>query len=87
LFGEIGIARIAQLGKEFLRIFLGADQDFPDFVNNKLEEFEIALLGRDYALPIPLVNLGRMIMVKEVIFAYCAHVGADTFAWFTVELL
>ena len=87
LFGQIGIARIAQFGEHFLREFLGADEDFPDLTDDGLQKFQIALLGGDDPLPVPLIDVGGMVVIEEVIFADGAHVGADAFAGAAIELL
>ena len=39
------------------------------------------------ALPIPLVDVGGVIVIQKIVFAHGAHVGADTFAGLAVELL
>ena len=85
--GQVGIARLAQIGKHFLREFFGADQNLPDLAHDGFEEFQIALLGGDDALPVPLVDIGGVVMVEEVVFAHGAHVGANAFAGAAFELL
>ena len=37
-FGQVGIARPAQLGEQFLREPLGAHQDFPNLADDRLSE-------------------------------------------------
>ena len=59
----------------------------PDLADHSLQEVEVALLGRDHALPVPLVDVGAVVVVEEVVFAHGAHVGAQAFAGLHVELL
>ena len=73
--------------EQLLRIALGADHDLPDLADNAFQEAEIALFGGDDALPIPLIDVGAVIVIEEVIFADGAHVGAEAFARLHVELL
>jgi hypothetical protein len=88
LFGQIRVTRVSEFGEHFLRELFGAHEDFPDFPHNGLEKFQIALLGGDGAFPIPLIDVGRVIVIEEVVFADGAHVGADAFAGAAaVELL
>ena len=78
---------MAQFGKHLLRELLGADQDFPDLADNRFEKLEIALFGGDDSLPIPLVDVGGVVVIEEVIFADGAHVGADAFAGATCRIV
>ena len=87
LFWQIGVARIAEFGEHFLCEFFGADEDFPDFAHDRLQKLQIALLSGDSSLPIPLIDIGGMIVIEEVVFADSAHVGAEAFAGAAVELL
>jgi hypothetical protein len=74
--------REQRLGK-----LLGADDHFPDLVDDSFEEVEVALLGGDHALPIPLIDVGGVVVIEEVVLADSAHIGADTFPDFAIELL
>ena len=76
-----------QLREQLLGELLGADQHFPDLAHDGFQKFEVALLGGDDALPVPLVDVGGVVVVEEVVFADGAHVGADAFAGPAVELL
>src|SRR5208337_422612 len=86
LLRQIGITRVAQLREDLLHAALGADDDLPDFADDSFQEAQIALVGGNYPLPVPLINVGAVIVVEEVILAYGAHVGADAFAGLAVEL-
>src|SRR6516164_11629417 len=57
LFRQVREIRVLQRGKQFLREFLSSDDHLPDFVDYALQEIEIALLGCDDALPVPLVDV------------------------------
>jgi hypothetical protein len=70
-----------------LRKSFGADDHFPDLADNRLQEVEVALLGGDDALPVPLIDIGGMVVIEEIVFADGAHVGADAFADSAIELL
>jgi arabinose-5-phosphate isomerase len=85
--GQAGIARGAQLGEHFQCEFIGADQNLPDLLHDGLEKFEVALFRRDDALPVPLIDVGGVVVVEEIIFAHGAHVGADAFTGAACELL
>ena len=60
---------------------------FQILLHNSFEKLKVALLGGDDALPVPLVNVGAVIVIEEVVLADGAHVGADAFAELAVELL
>ena len=69
-----------------MREALGADDDLPDLIHDSFQEVEVALFGDENALPVPLIDVGGVVMVEEIIFADGAHVGADAFADTAVEL-
>ena len=87
LFGQVGIARVGQLGEELVDVGLGATQDAPDRAHGLLEVFEVALLGRDDPFPVPLVDVHAVVVVEEVVLAHGTHVGAQTLAGIHAELL
>jgi hypothetical protein len=74
-------------GNSFCAYFFGTDQYFPDFCNNGFQKVQIALFGDDRPLPVPLVDIGGVIVIKEVIFANGAHVGADALTGLAVKFL
>src|ERR1017187_6686968 len=80
LLGEVGIARVLELGEQFLDVLFGAGEDLPDAIDDQLEEVEVALVGSDGALPIPLIDVGAVVVVEEIILADGAHIGAEAFA-------
>src|SRR5438270_9084721 len=86
-FGQIGIARVAQLGKEFLCEFLGAHKHLPDFADNEFKKFNITLLVGYGPLPIPLIDVSRVVVIEKIILADSPHVSADTFSGTAIELL
>ena len=83
---QVRIAGIAQFGKHLLCELFRADEDLPDLPHDGLQEFDTALLACDDPLPIPLVDVSRVIVIQEIIFSHRPHVGADTFAWAAVKL-
>src|ERR1039457_3222500 len=38
LLGEVGIARVLELGEQFLDVLFGAGEDLPDAIDDQLEE-------------------------------------------------
>ena len=44
-------------------------------------------MGRDDALPVPLVDVAAVVVIEEVVLAHGAHVGAEALAGLHVELL
>ena len=61
-----------------MRELFRAHQHFPDFADHRFEKVQVALLGNDHAFPVPLIHVGRMIVVEEVVFAHGAHIRANT---------
>src|SRR5262249_58624895 len=84
---QIGIAKILEPREQGLREFFRAHDNFPDFADDCLEEIEIALLGNDHALPIPLVDISRVIVIQEIVFPHGLHIGADALAQLALKLL
>ena len=66
---------------------LGADDHLPDLAHDFLQEAQTALVSRDHALPVPLIDVGAVIVIEEVVFADGPHIGAEPFARLQVELL
>ena len=89
LLRQIGKASvfIHQLREQGLRKLFRSDDHFPDPADNQFEKFEIALLSGDDALPVPLIDVGGMVVIQEIVLAHGAHVGADALANFAIELL
>ena len=87
LLGQIGIAKIFQLREHGLGKFFRSDDYFPDLADNRLQELQVALLGSDDALPVPLIDVGGMVVIQEIVLAHGTHVGADALANFAIELL
>lgn len=77
---EVGIFFGAQIGKKLLRVEFGVSQNLPDFVDDFLEEIEVALFRGHDAFPVPLIDIDTVIVIEEVVLADGAHVGAETFA-------
>lgn len=51
-----------------------------------MEELEVSLFSCYCKLPISLVNVGGVVVVEEVIFSHCAHIGEQAFAEVHSEL-
>jgi len=64
----------------------GALYDFPEFTDDFSQEVEVTLLGGDGKLPVPLVDVGGVVVVEEVVLADCAHICQQTFADIHTEL-
>ena len=64
-FGKIGIARLAQFGDHFLGELLGSDENFPNLAHDGFQKLDIALLGGDDALPVPLVDVGGVVVIEK----------------------
>ena len=60
---------------------------FQILLTTPFRKLQVALLGGDHALPVPLVHVGAVVVVEEVVLADGAHVGADALAGLAVELL
>lgn len=73
--------------EHLLRKLLGADQNLPDLADDRLQKLQVALLGSDRALPVPLIDVGGVVVVKEIILSDGPHVGADSLTGATFELL
>jgi len=67
-------------------VVFGAFENFPDFFDDLPEEFEVALVFGYGKLPVPLVNVGTVVVVEEVVFADGSHIGEETFADIHSEL-
>src|ERR1039458_9076228 len=87
LLGEVGIARVLELGEQFLDVLFGAGENLPDTIDDQLEEVEVALVGSDGSLPIPLIDVGAVVVVEEIVLADGAHIGAEAFALLHAEAL
>src|SRR5208337_3145412 len=87
LLRQVGVLSVFELGKELLDVEFGFDEHFPDFADDLLQEIEVALLGGDGALPIPLVHVDAMVVVEEIVLADGAHVRAKAFARTHAEFL
>ena len=86
LVGEARIAGVAQLRIEVERELLRRADDPPDRAHRLGEVHEGALLGRDRPLPVPLVDVGGVVVVEEVVLADGAHVGDEPLAGLHAEL-
>ena len=65
-------------GRELpLQVRLGAAQHRPDAAHGLLQGLQGAVLGGDGALPVPLVDVGAVVVVEEVVLAHRSHVGAQ----------
>ena len=84
--GQVGVAVVDQLREEPLDVGLGAVQHGPDPAHGVLEVVEVALVGGDRALPVPLVDVGAVVVVEEVVLAHGPHVGAQPLARAHAEL-
>ena len=73
--------------EQFLHVLLSAHQDAPYAIHNPLEEFEVALVGGNGPFPVPLIYVGAVIVIQEVVFADRAHVGAQPLSWLHVKAL
>ncbi|MBA7633516.1 hypothetical protein ES703_41084 [subsurface metagenome] len=51
------------------------------------EELKVALLGCYRQLPVPLVDVGAVVVVEEVVLAHGAHIGEQSLADVHSELL
>ena len=70
LLRQVRVFRVLELREEFLRVALGADHHLPDLGDDRLQEIKVALFGRDHALPVPLIDIGAVVVVEEVVFAH-----------------
>ena len=87
LLRQIGISCVAQLGEHLLCKAFRAHQHSPGTSDNFLQKGQVALFGSYDALPVPLVDVGAVVMVQEVVLADGAHVGAHALVHLAPELL
>jgi len=57
------------LGEHLHGELFGADDDFPDLADDGFQELDVALLDGDGTLPIPLVDVGAVVVIEEIILA------------------
>ena len=76
---DVGIFTI-ELWEHLGCFFAGSDKDFPDFFDRVDHVIEVAILGGDDLLPVPLIDVSRMVMIEEVVLANGTHVGEKTLA-------
>ena len=86
LFRKIRILIRSQGRKVFPDHLAGLIDDLPYLLNDVCQGIEVSLISSNYAFPVPLVNIGAMIMIQEIVFSYGAHIRADTFAFLAQEL-
>ena len=86
LLRQIRILLRFQFREQFLGVLLSVHDHFPDFSDDVLKEFHVPFRRQDHPLPIPLIDVGAVIMIEEVVLAHGAHVGAQTVACVHVEL-
>src|SRR5207248_5592988 len=55
--------------------------------DNGFEKFNITLLVGYDPLPIPLIDVSRVVVIEKIILADSPHVSADTFSGTAIELL
>ena len=86
-FGQLGVLVGAELGEPLESLLLGALDDLPDPPHDHPQEVEVAVLGRDDPLPVPLVDVAAVVVVEEVVLADGPHVGQEALADPVAELL
>ena len=86
LLGQVGVVAGLQLREQLLDVRSAPLSTFQIF-DDVLQEVEVALVGGDHALPVPLVHVGAVVVIEEVVLADGAHVGAQALARLHAELL
>ena len=86
-FREVGVTVVAQFGEKRLGVKIGFDDYLPEFADDFFQEIEVALFRGQNAFPVPLIDIGAMIVVEEIILAHSAHVGAQAFSDAHAEFL
>ena len=56
-------------------------------MNHICQGVEVSLISGYDTFPVPLINIGAVIVVQEIVLSYGTHVRADAFAFLTQELL
>ncbi|MBA7631529.1 hypothetical protein ES703_39061 [subsurface metagenome] len=87
LIGEVGIFIGFQLREKLLDVILGTFEDLPEFLHYFTQQLQVALLGCNGQLPVPLVNVGTVVVVEEVVLAYGPHIGKQPLADVHAKLL
>ncbi len=75
--GRLGYLGSFSCGKHVLGQRFSALDDLPDPANRIGEELEVSLVRGDGPLPVPLIDIGAVIVIEEIVFADSLHVGAD----------
>jgi len=84
--GEVGIAR-REDREQLVDVRLRSLDDSPDPLHRVRQEVQSALFRRDRLLPVPLVDVGAVVVVEEVVLAHGPHVGEEPFSGLHAELL
>ena len=84
--GEVGVFVGFELGELFVQEDFRPFDHAPDALDDIGEVIQAALVFGDGLFPVPLVHVGAVVVVQEIIFAHGAHVGAEAFAGLHVEL-
>ena len=86
LLGKLGVLRISQLGKGLVQEDLGPLERGPDPLDDRREEVEISVAVGDHPLPVPLIDVGTVVVIQKVVLAHRPHVGQDPLADLHAEL-
>ena len=86
LIGQVGIFIRLQLRVHLLHKTLSPLKHLPYLLNHLGKKVQIALLRRDHSLPIPLVDIGAVIVIQEVVLAHRPHIRIQAFAHLHAEL-
>ena len=78
--GSAGYARVRERRPPLEQHRLGVLEHAPDRADGRDEVLDGPILGGDRALPVPLVDVGGVVVVEEVVLADGAHVGQEPLA-------
>jgi hypothetical protein len=87
LLGRTGVLVALELRKQLLGMGLGAAQHPPDLPHHLGQEFQIPLLRGHHPFPVPLIDIGTVIVIQEIVLAHRLHVGVDALPPLAVESL
>src|SRR5262249_3295501 len=84
---KVGILLRLEPREEFQCERLGSLQNFPNAFDRFGQKVQVALASTDCLFPIPLIDIGAVIVIEKVIFAHRTHIRAQSFTYFHTELL
>src|ERR1035437_1023359 len=67
-------------------MLLSTFKHFPDLFNYSRQKLQVSLIFGDNLFPVPLIHIGAMIMIEEIVSAHSTHISIQSFANIKSEL-